>query len=265
MNLRASATCAALRARADAGARRPPRSADRSRGRPPGTGSCRCRQDRGRRCGCRWRPASPGRPSPPCRGDQRLLLLERGAVRARIEVAPALELEVALVDRPPARVRERLVAGEHVLRQVGVGAEGRRGRDRVRDQLGHPRRLVAQRDARRAARLDPLAGAQQFAPCPGRRRDARVPRRPCGCRSRRSASRPRSTCTSGRARPAARRMFGAIGSIHRSPERSASTPAEASCCTDIAEPLPGQTTNRSGALPPPICARSDVCRSSTPA
>src|SRR3954464_2336091 len=43
------------------------------------------------------------------------------------------------------------------------------------------------------------------------------------------------------------------------PERSATSPVGASCWTDIAEPFPGQATNRSGALPAPRCARSAVC------
>ena len=40
--------------------------------------------------------------------------------------------------------------------------------------------------------------------------------------------------------------------------RSASRPLGASCFTDIALPLPGHTTNMSGAPPAPSCARSAV-------
>src|SRR4051794_16909450 len=40
---------------------------------------------------------------------------------------------------------------------------------------------------------------------------------------------------------------------------SATSPDGASCCTAMADPLPGQFTNRSGAFPPPSCARSAVC------
>src|SRR3954453_13065444 len=42
-------------------------------------------------------------------------------------------------------------------------------------------------------------------------------------------------------------------------EMSATRPEGASCCTAMADPLPGQFTNRSGALPPPSWARSAVC------
>src|SRR6478735_8999352 len=40
---------------------------------------------------------------------------------------------------------------------------------------------------------------------------------------------------------------------------SATSPDGASCWTAIADPLPGQFTNRSGAFPPPSCARRAVC------
>jgi hypothetical protein len=63
--------------------------------------------------------------------------------------------------------------------------------------------------------------------------------------------------------PSSGRRFSGTSPIQLWSEMSASTPVGASCWTAIAEPLPGQTTNRSGALPPPSWARSEVCRSST--
>src|SRR3954470_264087 len=108
-------------------------------------------------------------------GDPRLLLLERRTVRAGVEVALLLQLQVALVDRPPAGVRERLLAGEHLLGEVRILGERGRRRDRVGDQLSHPRRLVADREGDLARRLDLVRVGEQVRPALRQALDAGLP------------------------------------------------------------------------------------------
>ena len=197
MNFLASARCLPF-----ALAPRPGRDAGRDlqrrpRCRPPGTGTSRCRPCSSPRRGCRSATLRDlDRHRRLAAADHLLLLLEGRAVRALVEVALLVELDVALEDRAPARVGERLLAVEHVLREVRVLLERRRRRDRVRDQLRDPRRLVAERDAGLARGLDLVARSPAARSRSSAARSRPRRRAPSCCRWRRSASRPRSTCTS---------------------------------------------------------------------